>query len=209
MKTVGQILSEKRQELGLSLMDVEKETKIRQKYLEAIEKNEFAQISETVSAEGFVRNYAQVLGLPTEKVLAIFRRDFDTKAKAEILPKGINPQNNPKFYWTPKLTAGLIIVLLLFLGVFLGLRQYLSFSGAPPLEVFSPVEGQSIKGIVEVAGRTDKDATVRIDGVPILVSEDGSFKEETVLPKGENVILIEATSRQGKKRIINRKVKVE
>ncbi len=83
------------------------------------------------------------------------------------------------------------------------------FSSAPPLEIFSPVEGQNFKEKVVVWGKTDKDASVRIDGTVISISEDGSFKEEIVLSRGDNLITIETINRQGKKRVVSRKVKVE
>lgn len=209
MKTVGQILSEKRQLLNLSLAEAEKETKIRQKYLEAIEADQFAKIAQSVSVSGFVRSYAQFLNLPVDNVLAIFRRDFEAEKKNRLVPEGINQNQESKFYWTPKATAILFISLILIAGTYLGIRQYGVLSGAPPLQITSPIEGQIFKEKVLVSGKTDRDATVKIDSIPILVSQDGSFEEETILPKGENIVLIEATSRQGKKRVVNRKVKVE
>lgn len=209
MKTVGQILSEKRRLLNLSLAEVEKETKIRQKYLEAIEADRFTKIAQSVSISGFVRSYAQFLGLPVDNILAIFRRDFEAEKKNRIIPESLSQKQENNFYWTPKATAILFLSLILAAGLFFGIKQYVILSGAPPVEIFSPADGQIFKEKVLVFGKTDRDATVKIDSIPILVSQDGSFKEETILPKGENIILIEATSRQGKKRVINRKVKVE
>lgn len=209
MKTVGQILSEKRRLLNLSLAEVEKEIKIRQKYLEAIETDQFTKIAQSVSISGFVRSYAQFLDLPVDNILAIFRRDFEAEKKNRIIPESLSPKQENNFYWTPKATAILFLSLILTAGIFFGVKQYVILSGAPPLQITSPVEGQIFKEKVLVLGKTDRDATVKIDGIPILVSQDGSFKEETVLPKGENIIFIEATSRQGKKRMVNRKVKVE
>lgn len=209
MKTVGQILSEKRRLLNLSLAEVEKETKIRQKYLEAIETDQFTKIAQSVSISGFVRSYAQFLDLPVDNVLAIFRRDFEAEKKNRIIPESLSQKQENSFCWTPKATAILFLSLILAAGIFFGIKQYVVLSGAPPLQIISPVEGQIFKEKVLVSGKTDRDATVKIDSIPILVSQDGSFKEETVLPKGENIIFIEATNRQGKKRVVNRKVKVE
>jgi len=210
MRTVGEILSGKRKALGLKLEDVEKETKIRLRYLEAIEKNEFSRIAESTTVKGFIRNYAQVLSLPPENVLAVFRRDFRENEKGRIIPRGIvEPLDEKRFYWTPKATFILVIFLLIGSFAFFFTRQYLRFSSAPPLEVTSPKEGQAFKEKLEVSGRTDKDASVKIDGTLISISEDGRFKEEIILPRGDNVVTIEAINRQGKKTVINRKVKVD
>lgn len=210
MRTVGEILAEKRKELGLSLEEIEKETKIRRQYLEAIEKNDFGKIKESTIVKGFIRNYAQILGLPPENVLAVFRRDFRENQKGQIIPRGmVEPLTEKSFYWTPKLTV-IAFLSLLFLGfAFFLASQYFSFSSAPPLEVYSPQDGQVVHEKVLVSGRTDKDASVKIDGSLISISEDGHFEEEVVLPRGDNVLTVEATSRQGKKRVVNRQIRVE
>lgn len=210
MRTVGEILSEKRKLLGLSLEEVEKETKIRRKYLEALENNDFSLITESTIVKGFIRNYAQALGLSAENTLAVFRRDFQENEKGQIIPRGmVEPLDKKRFYWTPKITLIVAVAFLLGVFVFFFVREYLGFSSAPPIEVFSPKEEQVFKEKIEVSGRTDKDASVKIDGSLIFVSGDGSFKEEVILPKGENIIVIESTNRQGKKRVITRKVRVE
>lgn len=207
MRTVGEILSEKRKSLGFSLEEIEKETKIRVKYLEAIEKNNFSQIPGSATVKGFIRNYALAVGLSPANVLAVFRRDFWENERGQIVPRGIaEPLDKKNFYWTPKSTFILTIFLIVGGFAFFFCRQYLKFISPPPLEVFSPQEGQVFSAKVAVAGKTDKDATVKIDGTLISLSEKGQFKEEIVLPRGENVVTIEATNRQGKKTIINRKV---
>ncbi|MGB9637262.1 MAG: helix-turn-helix domain-containing protein [Microgenomates group bacterium] len=207
MRTVGEILSEKRKAVGLSLEEIEKETKIRVKYLEAIEKNNFSQIPGSATVKGFIRNYALVLGLTPANVLAVFRRDFRENEKGQIVPRGMTePLNRKDFYWTPKTTFLLTVFLVVGGFIFFFFRQYLKFISPPPLEVFSPQEGQVFPNKVEVVGKTDKDATVRIDGTLISLSEKGQFKEEIILPRGENVVTIEAANRQGKKTVVNRKV---
>ena len=210
MRTVGEILSQKRKALGLALEEIEKETKIRRKYLEAIEKNNFAIIAESTIVKGFIRNYAQAVGLLPENVLAVFRRDFAEDEKGQIIPRGmVRPFGGESFYWTPKLTAIFFLSLLIIGFVFFFVRQYLGFASAPPLELSSPKEGQVFKEKVPVSGKTDKDASVKIDGSLISIAEDGSFKEEIVLPRGENMVVVEAANRQGKKRVVSRKIKVE
>lgn len=210
MRTVGEILSEKRKELGVGLEDIEKETKIRKKYLEAIERNDFAKISESTIVKGFIRNYAQALGLPAENVLAVFRRDFRENERGQIIPRGmVEPLSEKSFYWTPKTTIITCFFIVVFGFVFFFVKQYLGFSSAPPLEVFSPLDNQTIKEKVIVSGKTDKDASVKIDGTLISISEDGDFEEEIVLPRGDNVLTIESVNRKGKKSTVNLRIKVE
>lgn len=209
MKKVGQILQERRLELKLTLHEVEKETKIRRKYLSAIEGNQFSGIADEVSVSGFVRNYTQALGLPVEQTMAIFRRDFESEMKENIVPEELSDSKDKGFHWTPKITLFLLIGLIAVVGIYLGVKQYLTVTGAPPLEIFIPADGQTVGATTLVSGKTDRDATLKIDGIPVLINQDGTFNEEIVLPKGENVILIESSNRQNKKRIVNLRVKVE
>jgi len=210
MKTVAEILSEKRKESGLTYEQIEKETKIRRVYLEAIEKNDYSFLPEVTTVKGFIRNFALAVGLVPENVLAIFRRDFAENKKGEIVPRAFsNNGEETGFRWTPKATFVSVVAAIILIFSFFFLKQYWRFSSPPSLEVFSPKEGQVFKEEVEVVGATEKDASVKIDGALINVAEDGSFKEEIVLPRGENILTVEAVNRQGKKRVVNIKVKVE
>ncbi len=210
MKTVGEILLEKRKSLSLSLEQIEKETKIRKKYLEAIEKNNFNFIPESTTAKGFVRNYALVLGLSPENILAVFRRDFFEDESGQIISRSLSKNiENHGFFWTPRATLiTLIVAGVIFLSFFFA-KQYLRLSSAPGIDLSSPKEGEVFKDKVLIKGKTDKDATLKVDDSLISISDNGSFSEEIVLPRGSNIVTIETANRQGKKRIINIKVEVE
>lgn len=210
MKTAGEIIAERRKQLGLSLDQIEKETKIRKKYLEAIEKNNFSFLPESTTVKGFIRNFSLALGLSSDNILAVFRRDFAEDEKGQIIPRGFSKEIEERsFHWTPKATFFALVILLISAFAFFFVRQYFRFSSPPLLEVASPQDGQTYTEKVEVAGKTEKDATVKVDGSLITVADDGRFKEEIVLPRGENILVIEAANRQGKKRTVNVKVKVE
>ena len=65
--SIGALLRERREALGASLAEVEAATKIRQKYLSALEGDEWQVLPGEVVGRGFLRNYASYLGLePTE-----------------------------------------------------------------------------------------------------------------------------------------------
>lgn len=61
--TLGFKLKKAREEKGYSLEDIQKITKLRSKYIEAIEKNDFSVFSGDVYAKGSIRNYADIVGL--------------------------------------------------------------------------------------------------------------------------------------------------
>ncbi|WP_072867034.1 helix-turn-helix domain-containing protein [Desulfofundulus thermosubterraneus] len=69
---IGNVLREARQARGVSLEQVEEETKIRRKYLEALEEEAFDVLPGRVYVRGFLRNYARFLGLDAEALVARF-----------------------------------------------------------------------------------------------------------------------------------------
>lgn len=63
VKEIGERLRSAREAKGLSMREVQAETKIRQKYLEALENGDEASIPGEVYVKGFLRSYANHLGL--------------------------------------------------------------------------------------------------------------------------------------------------
>jgi len=77
---IGDLLREAREARGHSLEDVEKATRIRVKYLEALESGDFGVLPSATQARGFLRNYAQFLGLDAEAVLARYGEAVNKKS---------------------------------------------------------------------------------------------------------------------------------
>lgn len=201
MKTVGEILRNERLKKKLALSEVEGATKIKVRFLEALERNDFSKIADATIVKGFIKNYAEYLGLSSRDLLAIFRRDFIEDKKGQILPRGVyEPLYSSKFSWTPKMTvAASLIALFLILAIYLSFQLF-GFLGAPSLEIYSPKNKESVKETeINIQGKTNPDATVSVNGEIILVLTDGSFEKTVTLSAGENKFLIEAVSRRGKK----------
>jgi cytoskeleton protein RodZ len=83
---VGAGLREVRERLGWKLPDVAAELRIRLPYLEAIERGDLAALPGPAYQTGFVRSYAQVLGLDAEEILRRFRAEggIGAATKAEL-----------------------------------------------------------------------------------------------------------------------------
>ena len=60
---IGRLLEQKRKERGLSLEEVEQATKIRKRYLRGLEREDYAILPDAVYARGFLKTYANYLGL--------------------------------------------------------------------------------------------------------------------------------------------------
>src|SRR5919202_451623 len=63
MFEIGNSLREARLRQGLEYVDIEQQTKIRSKYLKALEDEQFEVLPAPTFVKGFLRNYADALGL--------------------------------------------------------------------------------------------------------------------------------------------------
>ena len=203
MKTIGNIIKETRLRKKISLVRLEDETKIKKDFLEAIEGGNWASLPDLPVLTGFVKNIAGFLGLSQSKLSAMLRRDYPPQ-KLTVNPK---PDVSEKFTWTPKLTfyvgAGVLGVFILGYLIF----QYARFVKPPELSVSRPQEGiEVLANKVKVEGKTDPEATVKINNQPILVNEDGTFSAEIQIYEGTTEIIVKAISRTGKETTIRRKI---
>jgi len=82
---VGSELREVRERLGWKLADVSASLRIRLPFLEAIERGDLAALPGAAYQTGFIRTYAQALGLDPEEILRRFRAEaIGLTAKAEL-----------------------------------------------------------------------------------------------------------------------------
>lgn len=68
MGAIGARLSQGRRAMGVTLADAERATKVRAKYLHALEEDDYSKIPDAY-ARGFLRNYADYLGLDAGELL--------------------------------------------------------------------------------------------------------------------------------------------
>lgn len=71
----GVLLARTRKELGLSVADVAYHLRIREGYITAIESGRFSELPGKAYALGFMRNYAQFLGLDAEELMRLYRQE--------------------------------------------------------------------------------------------------------------------------------------
>jgi len=209
MKTVGEILKNARLKNGLKRVEIARQTKINLKYLRALEKNEYEKLPEAAFVKGFIRNYANTVGLDPNQALAVFRRDYDQNVKGQVVPRELTPSQAEKSsLWTPRTTTIVGILGLAALLVVYFVYQYKLLAGAPKLEVTRPEEEAQVNASVIVSGTTDPQVNLTINNQEVLVNPDGSFSQSLILSQGKRTITIKATSRSGKSRTIQKTVYV-
>jgi cytoskeleton protein RodZ len=91
---VGNKLHEARTRRKLSLQQVEEATKIRGRYLQAIEHDEWDQLPGDTYARAFIRTYGRFLGLDGDRLAEDQRRDRGSARPGERLPR-VDPRPRP------------------------------------------------------------------------------------------------------------------
>lgn len=69
IKEIGETFKKRRKELNLSLKEVENATSIRINYLQSIEDGDMDKLISPVYAQGFMRQYANFLGMDGETII--------------------------------------------------------------------------------------------------------------------------------------------
>lgn len=211
MRTVGEILKKARLEKRISYEEVEKQLKIRKKFLIALEDNSWDKLPSIPYVKGFLRNYSIFLGLKPEEMTAIFRRQFRSQEKAGLLPESLShPIDEPVVRFTPHIAA--IATIGAFIIFFFGylFYQYSLYTSPPNLMVSRPQEGEIISSDkITVTGKTDADAVISINGQKIALNQKGEFSTIITLSPGVNSIIVESVSKFGKKKVITRTIQIQ
>jgi len=208
MIRAGQRLSEERNRKGLTIEEVSKATKIKASFLSAIEKSDYTKLPSSTYASGFVKNYAEFLGLPKKEILALFRREFDENKDFKVLPSGFVKNDD---FPIQRFRIGQTFLIILF--IFLGLIGYLAFQYRyailnPPLEIYSPKQKTASQRTI-VSGRTDPNVTLLINDSPVSLDDKGNFKKTLDLFPGKATIKIKAINRFGRKTEIDKVLEVQ
>lgn len=194
---VGQMLKRRRQRLKLSLADVELATKIRGKFLTALEANDYDGFPHDIYSRGFVQHYASYLGLAGAAVATQYLQERGDLTKAATsAPRLVRPH---RMVVTARLgvIAGVIVVIV-------ALLWYLSYqlsalAAAPHVSVTTPANDQVVThSSVLVKGNVTPGANISIDNVPISTDANGNFGTSVVLENGINQIRVVGTSKLGK-----------
>jgi cytoskeletal protein RodZ len=97
---VGQVLREARTERGIELSEVERVTKIRVKFLQAMEEDRWEALPAPAYERGFLSIYARFLGLDEQALLDQYTRTVEGADRPEPIPEtvirpGVLRQNRP------------------------------------------------------------------------------------------------------------------
>lgn len=122
---IGKKLREARENKSVSLEEAEEKTKIRQFYLESLENDEFDNLPGKVYALGFLKKYAEYLGLPSQEFAEEFKHkvswnDYEDEEEIKITQSKqiLHESRKPNKKKYLLLIAGIVLVGLLLFAFF-------------------------------------------------------------------------------------------
>ncbi|MEK6271986.1 MAG: helix-turn-helix domain-containing protein [Actinomycetota bacterium] len=127
---IGEVLKRTRTRHKIDIRTVEQQTKIRIKYLRALENEEWDVLPGSAYAKGFLRTYAQFLGLDGDALVDEYRRTVEAALDADraylfsepLLERRRRPGEEPRRGWPVRASAlgvlgAVAVVVLLVLGL--------------------------------------------------------------------------------------------
>ena len=195
-KTVGKKLKEARRKQKLTLEQAEETTKVRSKYLAAIEADRWREFPSRVYVLGFVKRYSEYLGLNSREILSEFNREFGSSPQI-FTPRSRSEKPVERVIITPRLVIGIFIVI--FVAGIIGYIVYSvnKFSKPPQIEITAPTAEIVDKKDIVIEGNTSDTAIVEINSQLVNVDDKGHFSQPVELTPGVNYFEVRSKSRLG------------
>ena len=94
MAEIGETLREARMRARIDVSEIEAKTKIRAKYLRALENEEWGLLPGPTFVKSFLRTYAQALGLDGKALVEEYRLRFEDPSESALEPIVASPQRS-------------------------------------------------------------------------------------------------------------------
>ena len=217
--TLGEQLRAQRERKGITLEQAAADTRIREKFLKALEDGDYPSLPGAVYTRGFLRNYADYLDLETDELVVLYQQERGG-GPPEPTPKRTfkpyRPVVHQSFIFRPVVFVPVLV--LAFVGLFLGYiyYQFTTFATLPKLEILDPSsDGLAASSDLVVRGVTVPGGRVTITVIPgsefidIHSGNDGSFDTRVALSPGSNHVVVEVQDSAGKTNRVSRTIQYQ
>ncbi|HEX6654848.1 MAG TPA: RodZ domain-containing protein [Candidatus Limnocylindria bacterium] len=198
---LGEVLRTAREAKGVDLARVERDTKIRARYLTALETGDYAELPGAVYTKGFLRNYGAYLGLDTEYLVDLYRLESTQPAEKPTLPvppRPIATRRSRPLVVTPGAIVGALLTIGVAAFIIYLVTEFVTFARTPNLTITDPAG--DIAGYQQmeyrIVGLTEPNSRITVDGLrenPSTTADArGSFTIQVALVPGSNVITLVA-----------------
>lgn len=206
---LGEKLNEARLAARLEFKELSNTTHIAVNYLEAIETCNYKKLPKAAAfRRAYIKEFANALNLNAEDCVKQFVAEGGLSDA-----KQVHPHQQISFSHFTSISMairnGLLIgVVVLFAGYLTW--QIRGILQPPRLTLISPQEGEIVTGLsVAIAGQTEPEVTLKINGQDIMVNEAGAFDTKIDVASGLNTLTFQAIKKHGKISTITRHVVVK
>lgn len=193
MKKLGEILQEERQAQNIKIEDVAQILLTKKEVVEALERGDWSRLPEPTYVKGFIKSYANLLGIDPIRLIALYRAEYDERKFPQKSLLGIKEK---KWLLSPRKVSPVLLAIVIVSFLVYLILQYTLILEAPELKIYSPPKDSTTTArVIEISGQTDSDASVSISGILVAVDVSGKFYYQLPLKVGKNTIEIIASRR--------------
>lgn len=205
MARLGDALRLQREAMGVTMEQAAEDTRIREKFLRAIESGDYQSLPGTVYTKGFLRNYAEYLNLDPEETLALYTGERGGSEPVRTFAP-MKPLVKRTFIFTPTVLVPVVVLagIVLFIGYVY--YQFTNFAIAPHVDITDP-SGDAVSQSAEytIKGRTNPDGRITVRVSPgldtindVRPARDGTFSVTVPLKPGPNHVEVQVLDPAGK-----------
>jgi cytoskeletal protein RodZ len=144
---LGQLLKQARMDRKISLDDLEETTKIRKRYLEAIEEGNYKVLPGSFYVRAFIKNYAEAVGLDPAQVLSMYQQEMPVSAPEKLNNANLHKKRSLTRNTDKMSRIASSAMVIGFIILILGLIYYYAFQssrGTPPKETAPEIKSERI-----------------------------------------------------------------
>jgi len=202
---LGDALRQQREQMGVTMEQAAEDTRIREKFLQAIESGDYQSLPGTVYTKGFLRNYAGYLNLDAEEMLALYTGERGGSEPIRTFAP-MRPLVKRSFIFTPTVLVPVVVLAGIGLFAFYIFYQFTNFAVAPRVDITDP-PGDAVSQVAEylVKGKTNPEGRITIRVSPgadtfndLRPAADGTFSQLVPLKPGPNHVEVQVLDPAGK-----------
>ncbi len=215
--SVSTLLRQAREQRALERSEVALQIKVPCRFIERIEEGRYHEISEDIYSRIYLKAYCIFLGLDVTKVHGMYRIERAALQKRRRPMAGIEENRHPRksvplhhLGALPKIVK-ITVIALVAVGLAIYFTAALKKIVVPPnITLSSPRDGfMSSERSITVAGKTEPEVLLLINGSQVTTDSDGNFQDTLTLHEGLNTITITGSKKYSEEMTVTRRIIVQ
>lgn len=210
---LGVMLRAVRETNNVALDELSRQLKIKEDYLDFLEKGEYLKLPGEVFVKNFLKAYARYFQLSEKNIIDKYESEkisFSKADKKRVVERSfVEVAHRRKSLTISKLLWSLLLIIVV--GAVLGYLgwEINNITAPPALAVTSPAADVIVEErLITVIGQTTPEAQVKINDQAIAVDSAGNFGQELSLQPGLNTIKVVAQKKHSRTILITREILV-